>query len=354
MNRKQIRLWLLLFAALCVCMACSILFSQALSDNAGRILVGSAFSVEEALTDGMKSKEDILTFMTTINLLTGRRNVGDVRIGENRLLLHPSSVNENAVGHNCSFLETLYPQAEAHYLILVPDNAQLYGSAASFESTFFSAKAAEADIYTRLQGKLAGIEGVTALSAVKNEYVLYRTEQGITYRGGYYLYKAFAAQAGLSTPTLDSYNVDIRSTDYYGTLSQRIHYYSLSPDIVGLVAPSQKDIHSRIYYKDRTSQYLSGLYNRNHAADTLFSDVSAMEVTVNSGKGETLLLIADEYGCQMLPYLTDHYDSIVMVRPDIPSYLYGAVTEGKTFTNVLTVVGIDNFVSQALFSGLHQ
>ena len=35
-------------------------------------------------------------------------------------------------------------------------------------------------------------------------------------------------------------------------------------------------------------------------------------------------------------------------------YLYRKVVEEKTFTDVLTVVGIDSFVSETLFSGLHE
>ena len=353
MNRKRLLLWLSLLAALVVCLACSLLFSGVFSENDGHRLIGSAFSVEEELTDGIKSKEDILTFITTINFLAGRRNVGNVRIGDGRLLVHPSVVDNNAVEHNCSFLETFYPQAESRYLMLVPDNTQLYGGPASFTSDFFSAKAAETDIYNRLQGKLIGIEGVTALSSVKNEYVLYRTQEGLTYRGGYYLYKAFAARTGLSTPTLDSYDVDILSTDYYGDLSKQIHFYRLEPDIVGVVSPRNRDIYSHIYYKDRSDTFLSGLYDRRRQPSALVSGVSAMEVTTGR-EGDSLLLIADEYGWQILPYLTEHYGQIVMVRPDTMSYLYRKVVEEKTFTDVLTVVGIDSFVSETLFSGLHE
>ncbi|HIW73274.1 MAG TPA: hypothetical protein H9684_03035 [Firmicutes bacterium] len=174
----------------------------------------------------------------------------------------------------------------------------------------------------------------------------YRTDHHWTTQAAYLVYAGWAAQNGLSPQPESAFTMKTVSDSFYGTLYSRANLPTIRPDSVTAYKPAEPETVSVLYddgtvkdtlyreeyleQKDKYSYFLGG----NHAR---------VEITTGTGNGRVLLLVQDSYAHCFVPFLTAHYERILVIDPryfkeDIYTY---AVENGAT--DLLLLYNLPNF-----------
>ena len=174
--------------------------------------------------------------------------------------------------------------------------------------------------------------------------VFYKTDHHWTNDGVYAAYKKICGLLGIVPYSLDTFNAEILSNEFFGTSYSKSGFFFLSTETI--YAPSIEigkyevtivdtdTVFDTLYdssylnKKDKYSVFLSG----NNAHVKIYD-------TKNQNK-ETLLMIKDSFSHSLAPYLCEHFN-IELIDP---RYFSGSIynyIEENDIKNVLFLFGID-------------
>lgn len=206
------------------------------------------------------------------------------------------------------------------YLMLAP--TQIEFDTSEYHSLADSEKEAIDGIYAALKGYKTA-DAYTKLEAHKNEYIYFRTDHHWTQRGAYYGYASIMEAKGDKPLPLDEmksekvsgflgYLFNQANVPEYSKHADDIEYFDFgenysfnarSRDNDGNMAEYEVKVH-RIPTENNPqySMFMSG-------------DHAFAEVNTNVKNGETALIIKDSYANTVIPFLTNHYEKILVVDP---------------------------------------
>lgn len=184
-------------------------------------------------------------------------------------------------------------------------------------------------IYDALTNGAIGVDTWSELNAHAGEYLYFRTDHHWTQRAAYYAYHAFCKAAGITPHEMAEYESDIVE-NFVGTMSIYAKTYATrfynNPDYVEFfrpLNPSKLTIYSGPSMTNGTAGYV--MYSKDYADKlkrgykySMFTGGDhplAMIVTDTVKNGRTLLITKDSYGNALIPFLTDHFETIYVVDP---------------------------------------
>lgn len=189
------------------------------------------------------------------------------------------------------------------------------------------------------------VDPTALLKARRDEGLFYRTDHHWTTAGAYAGYTALMESLG--EPPLPGTQFQRWSGDgrVFGTVYSKANLYTVKPDFIevyrskaanpcvvtwkdgrldGLYAPSYLD------KKDKYAYFLGG----NHPLTT---------VETGTTNGRTLLLVKDSYANALVPFLTAHYQTIVLVDPRYYKTDLSALFQEKRVTDLLVLYNVNGF-----------
>lgn len=200
----------------------------------------------------------------------------------------------------------------------VPDEDKLIGQVKQAVKQASLKSGAKKPIFVDPQAALTG-----ALAAHGKEQLYYRTDHHWTTLGAYTAYQAWARASGLSPTPPDRFSVLPVSRDFYGTSQSKTGLDDLMPDTIYAYKPKGGSRVLSVTLKDtaanggvRKTQSLydpSFLKVKDQYSYFLGGNHSLVDIQTDVANGKTLLLIKDSYANCFVPFLTDHYQRIVMV-----------------------------------------
>lgn len=193
------------------------------------------------------------------------------------------------------------------------------------------------------------------------EYIYYGTDHHWTTLGSYYAYQTWAAENNV---TAVSYNTDKVSETFYGTLHSKTNLPGLPFDIIEAYAYEGMrevyyDLSETPEYSLYAEKYLSGknrygyFLDDNHMLieirNTSYKKVSTDRERKN--KGTSLFIIKDSFANCMVPYLSEHYETIYILdlryyKGKLTQLLDRHVTKD---TDVLILYNMSHFVTEFRF-----
>lgn len=193
------------------------------------------------------------------------------------------------------------------------------------------------------------------------EYIYYGTDHHWTTLGSYYAYQTWAAENNV---TAVSYNTDKVSETFYGTLHSKINLPGLPFDIIEAYAYEGMrevyyDLSETPEYSLYAEKYLSGknqygyFLDDNHMLieirNTSYKKVSTDRERKN--KGTSLFIIKDSFANCMVPYLSEHYETIYILdlryyKGKLTQLLDRHITKD---TDVLILYNMSHFVTEFRF-----
>lgn len=157
-----------------------------------------------------------------------------------------------------------------------------------------------------------------ALYAHRNEHIYFSSDHHWTALGAYYAYAEFARSVGLEpTPIEEMEKVLLNSawkgTAYSMTGDERTKEFS---DELYAYLPT-KDNTMTVYAKNGTSKK-NGCIRTSYKSYTAFIDGDNPYTIISvpdNPSDMTVLVLKDSYGCAFVPYLCEHYRTIIVADP---------------------------------------
>lgn len=193
------------------------------------------------------------------------------------------------------------------------------------------------------------------------EYIYYGTDHHWTTLGSYYAYQTWAAENNV---TAVSYNTDKVSETFHGTLHSKTNLSGLPFDIIEAYAYEGMrevyyDLSETPEYSLYAEKYLSGknqygyFLDDNHMLIEIRNTSYKKESTdrERKNKGTSLFIIKDSFANCMVPYLSEHYETIYIL--DL-RYYKGKLTQlidryVTKDTDVLILYNMSHFVTEFRF-----
>ncbi len=184
----------------------------------------------------------------------------------------------------------------------------------------------------------------------------YRTDHHWTTAGAYTAYTAWAEAMGLSAMPMGTITVETVSDSFLGTLYSKANQPFLKPDTIEryrlpgdaactrssdggkTVIPSLYDPEA-LNQKDQYVYFLGG-------------NQPLVEIRTGTENGRTLLLLKDSYAHAFVPFLTAHYEKIVMVDLRYYKAELSTLMEGEQVTDLLFLYNVTNFAGDKVLASM--
>lgn len=266
--------------------------------------------------------------------------------------------------------EIIYKGAVLSIPYLVESNAKYYASAVDYYQTLFpdtristviaplsSAMVDDPKLKAKITDQkkmidtvngymssdINGVNCYDTLYAHRTEYLYFKSDHHWTDRGAYYAYYAFAESVGFEpTPITDMKEV-LMSSSWQGSM------YSQTGD------ERIKDIRDEVYAYIPTKAHTMKTYNSDGSVNQYntsiltsyksylgFIDGDNAYTIINvpdNPQNLTVLVFKDSYGNAFVPFLTEHYGTIIVVDP---RYIYFNVYELLKDYKLTDIVFVNN------------
>ncbi len=251
-----------------------------------------------------------------------------------------NNLNETLTGYGIPLYFGLIPGAVEIESAHLPANAPADSQQTLVDQAYGMSEATNIDI-------------ASALGAHKDEYIYYRTDHHWTSLGAYYGYEAICAAMGLPAPDLSSYDRQVVSQDFYGTVYSSSGFSWVEPDEIETFVPDDGTVTVMDYngaeptagplydtsfldVKDKYSMFLGG--------------VSPLRSVETGRDGPSLLIIRDSFSDSLLPFLTANFSRIDLMDMRYYKQSPAQYAVDNDFDAVLVLYSVDNFATdQNLF-----
>ncbi|MEA4911446.1 MAG: DHHW family protein [Oscillospiraceae bacterium] len=188
------------------------------------------------------------------------------------------------------------------------------------------------------------------LAVNSDKYIYYRTDHHWTTYGAWLAYSQFASAADLQAFSYAS-EQPTRVKDFLGTSYSKSKYFKAEPDVIEYFDFSGRitidgETHDSIYNYaqfDKRDKYAAFMWGNNGYAE--------IETDFDIDKLGSVLVIKDSFADSFIPFLTEHYNKIVLVDPRYYNGSYKDLSE-QPFNDVLILFSFENLCSETSITKL--
>ena len=256
------------------------------------------------------------------------------------------SVNEAQLDKNIEAIRAFSEAAPCDVaLIAVPSASRILSDKTPAGMPAVNESAYMEEVEQALSDDVTVIDAADILSLHANEYIYYRTDHHWTSYGAWLAYTEFAESRGftpLDYDTLDASAVEgFLGTSYskaknFNVVEDTIHWF---PSLTGTLS-RDGETYDTIYNVEQFGA-------RDKYAAFLYGNSAYTEIVTEPGDGKrgSILVIKDSYADCLVPYLTAHYERIVLV--DL-RYYKAAMSELRDagFDDILFVYGFSSIATE--------
>jgi hypothetical protein len=184
------------------------------------------------------------------------------------------------------------------------------------------------------------------LKANVSKQLYYRNDHHWTLEGAYVTYTVLCEKWNLTPLPFASFSVEY-APDFLGTYYAKAKPPQVNPDRLGFIDPV---IDSYIIGNQSFPSLIdrSKLSTHDKYGAFLYGNIGLSTVVVNEKEDPSrLLVIKDSYANSMIPFLTAHFDEIVIVDLRHFSGSLSAIMKSETFDQILFMQNFSNFISDA-------
>ena len=223
----------------------------------------------------------------------------------------------------------ILPEKTNMYVMIVPTQIEFDNS--QYATLSDDQKATIDSIYSSLT-HAKGIDVYSKLAEHTDEYIYFRTDHHWTQRGAYYGYLAIAEKIGEKAIPITEMERG-KASGFLGYLYNQANIPDLasSPDDIEYFIPGENyTLEARISEFGEIADYSARIYNIPKNAEEvryavfMGGDHPFAKITTANKNGKCALIIKDSYANALIPLLTSHYETLLVIDPR--SY-YASVTE---------------------------
>lgn len=302
--------------------------------------------------DSLKNIDTLEQIAPSLMIMGGAKEQDGIFITENYLLENITVTDSNIWEKNLSGIEHFLDGHNVQTsIVLIPTAVAIKQQEIAVTAELFNQKSFITDCYQRLRGRVSAVDAYSRLFSAADEYTYYRTASNLTGLGGYYVYSAIASRLGLSQRSLEQFEIEHLSDDYYGDLYYRSSYKGIEPDLLTLYRFTQND---RSYRLVNTKDSVPSAYYT--LFPTHFSALGEPENVILGGKGEmidisvispyddSMLIFGDETALSYLPFIAIHYGHITVVDLRSISEEQLSSIDPESYDQVLFAYSVKSFI----------
>ncbi len=322
---------------------------------------------ETYVTDQFVARDNWIFIKTVTDLALGKKEVNGVYLAKDGTLIEkhaPGDIDAKTVEKRLLLLKKLTDWWENRaadvqtdkngtlQIMLVPTADNIYTDKLPSNAPYYSQTEFIGAVSKTIDDKYV-INITDTLISHKSEYIYYGTDHHWTTLGAYYGYLEWAEKMSM-TPV--SYNTSVVSENFFGTLHSKTNLV-VKPDTIEAYKPEQNaDI--KVYY-DFSEEYKDSLYEDKHLETKnqygYFLDDNHSFVRIErenpspESEGKSLFVIKDSYANCLIPFLTEHYETIYVLdlryyKGSLFSMLETYDTEGNM--DILVLYNVIHFIEE--------
>lgn len=320
-------------------------------------------NAEDFMADHMFFRDRFVKTKTRLELASGKREIGGVFIGNNRLMENIKEPDANITQKNVDAVNQFakkYSGKLETSIMLVPTAVEFYPSeippfAAAYDQTEYIQR-----FYKKLR-RVSTVDAYTPLAAATGGNLFYRTDHHWTSYGAYTGYTALSKALGFKAATHDMFNIEHASHDFLGTLYSKTAYGEQWADNIDLYTYAPGDVVTDVVrYNGKNTQTYPSIFFRDNLEGkdkyTVFlgQNIPVIKIKTNLQNGKKLLIFKDSYANSMMQFLPLHYEEIALV--DL-RYLNQPLSEFLNigdYQQALFLYNVGNFTDDSSISKITQ
>lgn len=258
---------------------------------------------------------------TDIELLSGKREINEVYFADDRLIDKPTLPDDKSCAASAEVFNHIASYAKGKtYALFLPTAAYIQ----SDKLPEYAPKEDQSAIISKLQARLSGnitvLDAITPLTSVKNSKIYYNTDPRITGYGAFTVYNYNMKSMGFQPATLNEFNIEYGTRDFYGELYDRTSYSKVSPDRVELYHYNTQNFPVKVYdvsadgMTERDGIYDRSLLQTEKSDLALFGKEADYKRVISETRGnKKLLVFADENFAPFVQFFALHYGQIDVI-----------------------------------------
>jgi len=299
--------------------------------------------IEEYINDQFPLRDFLVGIKTNVEILLGKTKINDIYIGKDNYLI-PTFNKNNNFQKIIDTLNTFENRISVPVdLIIAPNSIEIYSEKLPINDEKNNGIKEIEKIYNSYDGNVINVHEI--LLKNKLEYDLYyRTDHHWTTYGAYYAYNEYIRQIGKDKKLLSNYNINLISSDFYGTSYSKANYYSLPADDIYLF---EDNFNYKVNYvvenKIENSPYNTNYLNKKDKYSVFLDNNHALiEIdNLDNSNGENLLLVKNSYGNSFAPFIAADFDTVSVIdlryyKTDVSAYV-----QENNITRVLILYDIN-------------
>lgn len=322
---------------------------------------------EEYVSDQILGRNSYIAIKSATDKALGKKEINGVYLATDGILIEKhteefSTQNIEKTLEGLQKLERLLQgKSRSFQVLLAPTADNVYSEKLPAYAEVFPEEALWRQFRDACGKNTVFPDVFSPLRSHAEEYIYYGTDHHWTTLGSYYAYQTWAAENNV---TAVSYNTDKVSETFHGTLHSKINLPGLPFDIIEAYAYEGMrevyyDLSETPEYSLYAEKYLSGknqygyFLDDNHMLIEIRNTSYKKESTdrERKNKGTSLFIIKDSFANCMVPYLSEHYETIYIL--DL-RYYKGKLTQlidryVTKDTDVLILYNMSHFVTEFRF-----
>lgn len=309
---------------------------------------------ETYITDQFIARDNFIAVKVTTDRALGRQVVNGVYFAPNNHLIEEhkaDDVDTKLVQSNIDwvkeFVETNKEQIDVK-LMLVPTISNVYPEwLPSYNLEYDQSALIKQAIAT--VGMDHTIDASDILKQHKDEDLYFKTDHHWTSLGAYYGYTAWADKNGLTPHSLNQYDRTVVTKDFWGTTYSKVNIKKEADEIELFSLKNGKALTMSV--KQDGSEATDSLYKieqlkvKDKFTVFLGGNNPYVEINTSVKNGKTLLLVKDSYAHNMVPFLTNDYEKIILLDYRYYNNSTKELMQDKQVTDVLLLYNVINFVT---------
>ncbi len=303
----------------------------------------------EGLSDQFLERDLFMQIATKAKKILGYRDIGGVYIAKDGYYINrvsESDINQSDYIKNLRYVQYFADTQQANtFLMLVPSAGTILTEKLPKYADYYNAD----KMYDAEETVISSAGIVDIREALKkekhNSQVYFKTDHHWTLNGAYQGYAEFCKKAGMVAKPYDSFEVEKKSSDFYGTLySKVIDREAESDSLYAARLKNKADIRvmiddervelydeAKLQTKDKYAYFFGGNYGK-------------VVIKTGSASGKKLLVVKDSFANSFVPFLLDDYSEIIMLDLryyDAKSYKQDCLR--NKYDNILILYELSNF-----------
>lgn len=310
---------------------------------------------EKYTTDQFIGRDNWIELKNNIDYALQKKDSNGVYFGKNGYLfekLTENTLNKEQLKINVERIKTFVDKYQNK---LGKDHVKVMIAPNSFEILSdklpkFAPKIDETNYLMEIQNYIGDsfINIVDAFNKKKNNVPLYyKTDHHWTTDGAFLAYQEWCKSMGIDSMSIDDFDVNFVSNDFYGTYYSKARYTGIKPDYIKQYTPKNNyeyEVDYDLGKKQSNTLYSDEFLKRKDKYSYfLDSNHSVVDIKTNVKNGKKLLLIKDSFANCFVPFAVNHFSEVLVI--DLRYYRQGLskLIEERGITDILVMYNFSTF-----------